>query len=312
MGEPFQLIAGVDVGGTKIVGGLATREGRVIASARAATPASGGDAVIEAIADLLRQVLSGAGLPGTDVASLGLAVPAVIDQARGAVLWAPNIRGWDKETLVAGPIGEALGTRASLHYDGHAWVAGEWWLGAARGARDVALVAVGTGIGGGLILGGRLHRGRVGVAGAIGWWVPDYKEVGAGRRQPQGLLESIAAGPAIARAAGRPTAEEAFQAARQGDPAALQAVGEAAAALGAAVANLVSLLDPQVVVLAGGVIAGGGDLVLPRVQEIVGNESQPQVAAGVRIVAAALGEDAPWLGAARLGMCESEGEKGGC
>jgi glucokinase len=312
MGEPFQLIAGVDVGGTKIVGGLATREGRVIASARAATPASGGDAVIEAIADLLRQVLSGAGLPGSDVASLGLAVPAVIDQARGAVLWAPNIPGWDTEAPVVGPISEALAIQTSLHYDGHAWVAGEWWLGAARGARDVALVAVGTGIGGGLILGGRLHRGRVGVAGAIGWWVPDYRQAGGERRQSQGLLESIASGPAIARAAGRPTAEEAFQAARQGDPAALRAVETAAAALGAAVANLVSLLDPEVVVLAGGVIAGGGDLILPRVQEIVGNESQPQVAAGVRIVAAALGEDAPWLGAARLGMCESEGEKGGC
>jgi glucokinase len=142
--------------------------------------------------------------------------------------------------------------------------------------------------------------------------VPDYEEVGAGRRQIQGLLESIAAGAAIACAAGRSTAEEAFQAARQGDPAALRAVGAAAAALGAAVANLVSLLDPEVVVLAGGVIAGGSDLILPRVQEIVGNESQPQVAAGVRIVAAALGEDAPWLGAARLGMCKSEGEKGGC
>jgi glucokinase len=310
MTEPRELIAGVDVGGTKIVGGIATREGRVIASARAATPASGGDAVIEAIADLLRRILADAGVPGSDVASLGLAVPAVIDQARGAVLWAPNLRGWDKETLVAGPIGEPLGTRASLHYDGHAWVTGEWWLGAAQGARDVALVAVGTGIGGGLILGGRLHRGRVGVAGAVGWWVPDYEEVGAGRRQSQGLLESIAAGPAIARAADRPTAEEAFQAARQGDPAALRAVAEATAALGAAVANLVSLLDPEVVVLAGGVIAGGSDLILPRVQEIVGNEAQPQLAAGVRIVAAALGEDAPWLGASHLALTDVEAAKG--
>ena len=312
MSEPRALVAGVDVGGTKIVAGLATSEGRFIASARAATPASGGDAAIEAIADLLRQLLSGAGVSGSDVASLGIAVPAVIDKARGSILWAPNIPGWDSETPLAAPISHALGITTSLHYDGHAWVTGEWWLGAAKGARDVALVAVGTGIGGGLILGGRLHRGRVGVAGAVGWWVPDYEEVGAGRRQIQGLLESIAAGPAIARAAGTPTAEEAFQAARQGDPAALRAVGDAAAALGAAVANLVSLLDPEVVVLAGGVIAGGSDLILPRVQEIVGNESQPQVAAGVRIVAAALGEDAPWLGAARLGICESEGKKGGC
>jgi glucokinase len=323
--RPSELLAGVDVGGTKIAAGLATREGRVIASARIATPASGGDAVIEAIADLVRRILSDAGVPASDVASLGIAVPAVIDTARANVLWAPNIPGWDKEgtagsslplphsdkgTPLAAPISHALGIATSLHYDGHAWVMGEWWLGAARGARDAALVAVGTGIGGGLILGGRLHRGRIGVAGAIGWWVTDCAEMGSGRRETHGQLESVASGPAIARAAGRQTADEALQAARQGDPAAVRAVGEAAAALGAAVANLVSLLDPEVVVLAGGVIAGGGDLLLSRVQEIVSREAQPQIAAGVRIVPAALGEEGPWLGAARLAFTDVEAVKG--
>jgi glucokinase len=120
MSEPRELVAGVDVGGTKIVGGLATREGRIIASARMPTPASGGDAVIEAIADLLRQALSDAGVSGSEVASLGIAVPAVIDKARGSILWAPNIPGWDTETPLLGPISEALAIRTSLHYDGHA------------------------------------------------------------------------------------------------------------------------------------------------------------------------------------------------
>jgi glucokinase len=339
MSQPPRLIAGVDVGGTKIAAGLATRDGRVIASARIATPASG-DAVIEAIADLLRRILSDAGVPGSGVASLGIAVPAVIDRIRGNVLWAPNIPGWDKEgtagfslphphsdkegtagfslplphsdkgTPLAAPISHALGIATSLHYDGHAWAVGEWWLGAAKGALDAALLAVGTGIGGGLILGGRLHRGRIGVAGAIGWWVTDRAEMGPRRRETHGQLESVASGPAIARAAGKQTADEAFQAARQGEPAAVRAVSEAAAALGAAVANLVSLLDPEVVVLAGGVFAGGGDLLLPRVQEIVSQESQPQIAAGVRIVPAALGEDAPWLGAARLGSDSDGGRRG--
>ncbi|MFB3879706.1 MAG: ROK family protein [Armatimonadota bacterium] len=300
MAGPRQLIAGVDVGGTKIAAGLSTREGKVIASDRVPTPQAAGHAVLTAIIELLRRLCAEAKADSGDLAAIGVSVPAVTDQARGAVLWAPNIPGWDRETLVAGPISEAIGAHTSLHYDGHAWVAGEWWLGAARGARDVALLAVGTGIGGGLILDGKLHRGRVGVAGAVGWWVPDYTQAGQQRRHREGLLESIASGPAIARAAGQPTAEEAFAAARQGDPTARRAIADAASALGAAVASLVSLLDPEVVVLAGGVITGGGDLILPRVQEIVANEAQPQAAPGVRIVPAALGENAAWLGAARL------------
>lgn len=305
-----ELIAGIDVGGTKIAAGLAARDGRVIASGRVPTPQTDGPAVLTAIVQLLQRLLTEAHAAGSDLAAIGLSVPAVTDQERGAVLWSPNIRGWDEETLVAGPLGEAIGAPASLHYDGHAWVMGEWWLGAAKGAREAALVAVGTGIGGGLILGGQLHRGRVGVAGAIGWWVTDHSEMGPDRRETHGQLESVASGPAIARAAGKQTADEAFQAARQGDPAAVRAVSEAAAALGAAVANLVSLLDPEVVVLAGGVIAGGSDLLLPRVQEIVSREAQPQIAAGVRIVPAALGEDAPWLGAARLALTDVEAVKG--
>jgi len=302
-----ELVAGVDVGGTKMVAGLATRDGRIIAAHRAPTP---GSDVGSAIIGLLRRVLSQVGVSASEVASVGVAVPAVTDRKRGTVRWAPNIGGWGAETPLADPIADALGIGASLHYDGHAWVAGEWWLGAARGARDVALVAVGTGIGGGLILDGRLHRGRVGVAGAIGWWVFDCSRVGHSRREGEGLLESVASGPAIARAAGTQDAKEAFEAARQGDGAARRAVDNAATALGAAVASLVSLVDPEVVVLAGGVITGGGDLFLPRVQEIVRHEAQPQMASGVRVVLAELGEDAPWLGGAKLALSDLEGEKG--
>jgi glucokinase len=177
---------------------------------------------------------------------------------------------------------------------------GEWWCGAARGAKDVALVAVGTGIGGGLILGGRLHTGRVGAAGAIGWWTREWRPDETTGRSARRNLEAIASGPAIAAAAGKETAYEAFEAARKGDPKARQAVGEASHALGLAVANLVSLVDPDIVVLAGGVINGGTDLVLPRVQRLVLQEAQPQIARAVRVVVAKLGEDAAWLGAARL------------
>jgi glucokinase len=295
--------------------------------------------VVSAIIELLRQVFADARVTADDLVTIGIAVPAAIARASGTVLWAPNVHGWDKETPVAGEVAQALSVRTSLHYDGHAWVMGEWWLGAARGARDVALIAVGTGIGGGLILDGHLHRGRIGVAGAIGWWITDYREAPPAPRKPRasgaaaaepplregdrerrereacpevrrrGMLESVASGPAIARAAGTETTEEAFQAARRGHPRALRAIEAAARAIGAAAADLASLLDPEVIVLAGGVIAGGGALLLPVVQEIVRNEAQPHIAAAVRIVPADLGDDAPWLGAARLAL-DSAGEKG--
>jgi glucokinase len=315
--RPAALIAGVDVGGTKIVAGIAARDGRVIASGRLPTPGSGERPVVSAIIQLLRQVFADAKATPDDVVTIGIAVPAAIARASGAVLWAPNVHGWDRETPVASEVAQALSVETSLHYDGHAWVMGEWWLGAARGARDAALIAVGTGIGGGLILDGRLHRGQVGVAGAIGWWVTDYRRAGRDRREPEacpearrtGMLESVASGPAIGRAAGTDTAEQAFQSARRGDPRALRAVEAAARATGAAAANLASLLDPEVIVLAGGVIAGGGDLLLPVLREVVRNQAQPHIAAGVRIVPAELGDDAPWLGAAKLAL-DSADEKG--
>jgi glucokinase len=186
---------------------------------------------------------------------------------------------------------------------------GEWWRGAARGARNAALVAVGTGIGGGLVIGGRLHEGRVGVAGALGWWVTEWSEAGSGRRSEAGSLEAIASGPAIAGAAGRESALAAFEAARRGDRRSQTAVGNAAQALGWATANLVSLVDPDIVVLAGGVIAGGADLLLPRVREIVRSEAQPQIAHDVPVVAAELGEEAAWLGAGKLAVEQRRGQE---
>ncbi len=306
-----RLTVGVDVGGTKIAAGIADEHGRTLASRREATAREGGSDVVAQIARLVEALSAESGAERSAIGGIGIAVPAVIERARGRVLWAPNIAGWQAPIEVVGPVGEALGIPASLHYDGHAWVMGEWWRGAARGARDAALVAVGTGIGGGLILGGRLHTGRVGVAGALGWWVMDWPDAGARKDPVRGDLEALASGPAIASAAGTDTAEQAFEAAREGDQRARDAVEQAARALGSAAANLVSLVDPEIVVFAGGVIAGGGDLLLPRIRDIVRGRAQPQMAPGVRVSAAELGEDAAWMGAAKLAAGQLEDKEEG-
>jgi len=294
-----RLLAGIDVGGTKIAAGIVDGDGRILASRRVPTAPPGGVRVVDQIIDLLRELIPQFAPAPEAVDAIGIAVPAVIDRPGGAVLWAPNIPGWQERVPVAPPISDALGLPVSLHYDGHAWVMGEWWRGAARGAQHVALIAVGTGIGGGLLLGGRLHTGHVGVAGALGWWALDRQHAGT-PSSIRGGLESIASGPAIARAAGADTAEAAFHAAREGDPTARTAVANAAHALGLAAADLASLLDPEVIVLAGGVMTGGADLLLPTIQDLVRRVSQPQVARSVRLVPAELGEDAAWLGAAKL------------
>ncbi len=305
-----RLLAGVDVGATKIAAGIADERGRVVASHRVPTAAEGGQHVVDQITALLHDLIREEAPAQGRLAGVGIAVPAVIDRQADRVLWAPNIAGWQQEVEVARPVSHALGLPVSLHYDGHAWAMGEWWCGAARGAKDVALVAIGTGIGGGLILGGRLHTGHVGVAGALGWWAFDWRQ-GEATGSPAGRdLETIASGPAIAAAASKETAEEAFEAARKGDPEARQAVDEASQALGLAVANLVSLVDPEIVVLAGGVINGGADLLLPRVQRLVLQEAQPQIARAVRVVVAKLGEDAAWLGAARLAWQHTDQKEG--
>jgi glucokinase len=304
--DSARIVVGVDVGGTKIAAGIADGGGKAIACRRAATAEQGGSHVVSQIVRLLERLIADSNTDRDRIPAIGIAVPAVIDRGRERVLWAPNIAGWQTPIEVAGPVREALAIRATVHYDGHAWAMGEWWRGAAQGARDAALVAVGTGIGGGLILGGRLHEGRVGVAGALGWWVTDWREGGSARKPGVGRLEALASGPAIASAAGRDSAAEVFEAARSGDARSQRAVADAARALGAAVASLVSLVDPEVVVLVGGVIAGGADLLLPQIRDIVRCEAQPQMARDVRVVSAALGEDAAWLGAAKLAADATE------
>jgi len=179
------------------------------------------------------------------------------------VVWAPNLPGWRDV-----PLGALWRARfrcpVALENDADMAALGEAARGAARGARDFVVLTVGTGIGGGIVLNGALARGTGGVAGAAGW-------MRAGGRR----LEDAAAGPAWRRGGGR----------------------AAAAALGRAVADLVSLLNPRVVVLGGGVMAGPGRAFLPAIRRAVRRHAQPVAARQVRILASPLGNRAGVLGA---------------
>src|SRR5271157_2470845 len=287
----FALVA--DLGGTKIAVARVDDSGRVTHRLQAPTPSAGGLAVVESIVDVLHR------LPAKGAGALGIGVPGLA-YPDGAV-WAPNIRGWERM-----PLGELLRGRFGLpvlvESDRNASVTGEAWQGRAKGCGDVVFVAIGTGIGAGIISGGRLIRGFGELAGCLGWmavrdhFLPAYRAMGC--------LEFHVAGPGIARAAQRVfhrslDAREVVKRARQGDPQAREVLAQAGHHLGLALANLVDILNPQMIVVGGGV-AGAGSLLLGPARETLRRWAQPLAAKQVRISRSRLGARAGLLGAAKL------------
>ncbi len=288
-----RFVLAADLGGTKIAAARVEETGRIAHFLSAPTPALGGAAVMDAITGLLRQ------LPRERVCALAVDVPGQV-HPDGSV-WAPNIPGW-KHTSVRSILRRRFRLPALVESDRNACVTGEAWLGAARGCKDVVFVAVGTGIGAGIISGGRLIRGQGELAGCLGWMavasqiLPEYKGVGC--------LESHAAGPGISRAAGRKygreiSMEELVRQARRGDSQAVGLIAEAGRHLGLALANLVSILAPEMIVIGGGVAAAGA-LLLGPARETMQLWAQPLAVQRVRVVRSQLGSEAALLGAAKL------------
>ncbi len=292
-----------DLGGTKIAAARIDHAGRMTDRRVIPTPPQGGHAVVDALADLLSQ------LPAEDVCALGVDVPG-LSRADGTV-WAPNIPGWERM-----PLGAILTRRFRLSVlvesDRNAFVTGESWLGAAGNCRDVVFVAIGTGIGAGIISGGRLIRGSGELAGCLGWMAtreryrPEYKAVGC--------LESHTAGPGIARAAerlfSRPIdAREIVALARGGDSKAAAVIRAAGRDLGLALANVVDVLNPEMIVIGGGV-AAAGNLLLDPARDAVKQWAQPLAARQVKIRRSRLGSRAGLLGIAKLCFDRFEPRKG--
>jgi glucokinase len=285
-------LLGLDVGGTNIK--LAVLEDdRVAETSQTATLSEQGgpDAVLERVVALARSA--------GEVDSVGVALPGLFDED-GVALLLPNLHGDWAGRPIRAPLEQALGREVALVNDGHAFALAEARVGAARGAQDVICVVCGTGIGGGLVVGGRLHLGAADRAGEIGHHtvVLDGPQCECGNR---GCLETLAGARAIARAAGTATFDEAVAAARAGDVSALAALERAGELVGTAVANLTIFLAPQKVVIGGGV-AEAGELVLEPLRRTVfaraGNVAPLEQ---IEIVRAELGAFAGAIGAALFG-----------
>ncbi len=290
-GEGFALVA--DLGGSKIAAARVSSSGVLTHQLHTSTPAAGGARVVDAIADLLSE------LPRDGVDAAGVAVPGLV-RTDGTV-WAPNVRGW-RRTPLARMLRERLGLPFVVESDRNACVLGERWKGRAQNCADVVFVAVGTGIGAGIVSGGHLVRGHGELSGCAGW-LP-VREKHLPQYRATGCLEFHAAGPGIAHAGrrlfGRQVRTEQIVAlARSGDPRAIRLLEDAGRALGVALAAIVDILNPRLVVIGGGLAAAGTLLLVPA-RSAIRQWAQPIAGRQVRVVRSSLGDRAPLLGMAHI------------
>ena len=309
------LTIGIDVGGTKILGGVVDESGEVLATARTDTPRQGGKVLTQAIADIAKELLD-----KHEAGSIGVSAAGFVSSDRKTMLATPNIADWNGVNLDY-ELTTLIGLPVIIENDANAAAWGEAKFGAGRNQAHMMMLTVGTGIGGGIVVNGALYRGAFGIAAEFGHIrvVPDGHLCGCGARgcfeqyaSGKALLrharEAINASPEIARnllsrgdgtVAGL-TGSAITDAARDGDSVALAAFTTTGQWLGAGIASLSAILDPACVVIGGGVIDAGEILLKPtrealeRTMPFAGKHPYPQ------IIAAQLGNKAGLVGVADL------------
>ncbi len=306
---------GIDVGGTKVLGGVVDEFGKVLATERQDTPRQGGAALTQTIADIAQALMN-----KFDVASVGVSAAGFVSSDRKTMLATPNIADWNGVDLDE-ELTQLIGLPVIIENDANAAAWGEAKFGAGQNQDHMMMLTVGTGIGGGIVVDGQLYRGAFGIAAEFGHMrvVPDGHLCGCGARgcfeqsaSGNALLrharEAINASPEIARnllsrgdgtVAGL-TGKAITDAARDGDPVALAAFNTTGQWLGAGISTLSVILDPACVVIGGGVIDAGEILLKPtrdaleRTMPFAGKHPYPQ------IIAAQLGNEAGLVGVADL------------
>lgn len=310
------LVLGVDLGGTKSAALVLTPAGEIVCRFAAPTPASGGPAVIMPfLRDLARRALAQSPSPVTGV---GVSAGAPASALNGRVFSAPNLPGWGKDGApLALLLSEELnGLPVALDNDANATALAEHRFGAGRGTDDMAFLTIGTGVGAGLIVNGRLCRGATEAAGEIGHVAVETNPVRArlcacGLR---GCLEAYASGPSLVRIAvengwtGEASGPAVIAAARAGDAACTQAVQQGGQMLGRGIATLCMITNPERIVL-GTLAVHASDLLLPAIWSAVRERSWPRVHERLQIVPAELGDRAQDLAALCVWLAAPEEEK---
>lgn len=314
---------GLDVGGTRIAAGLVERKGRIVHEERRPTPKTGPFGIVDAIIDVIGEVSSG--VTASEIAGIGIGLPAQIDFRRQSVEFCTNLPlgGVDVRSLVMSRLKHSV----TIDNDGHTAALGESRFGAAKGARDFVMVTVGTGVGGGVFIGGQPYRGSRGLGGELGHMVVDldgppcpcgasgHLESYVGRpaivREARAAAETFR-GAAIKRKAGDDldaiTAEHVVELANAGDDVAVEIMSKVGHVLGESLVGIVNLLNPQLIVVGGG-IGESCPLVIEHATGVIAG----QALAGrrdVQVVPATLGNDAGVVGAAALAFDDHDSREG--
>lgn len=310
-----KLIFAADLGGTHLRAATVDRKGRIQFRFKQNTPqVKDANAIVDAIVAAVRECeKQSAG--ASEISAVSLVVPGTVKVEEGAVVKAPNLPCLDGFRLTAA-LTEQLGLPAILENDANAAAVGEMWQGAAVGCKTIICVTLGTGVGGGIILNGELWRGVDGAAAEIGHMCVDPFGGVACTCGSRGCLEVFASATAIVRMTreasprypdsilqGRDdrTAAMIFDAGKQGDELALEIFRRMGVYLGIGLANLINILNPEMIVIGGGVV-NGWDLFEKHMHHQVEERAFPLLAARVKIVRAKCGDDAGLLGAARLAL----------
>ena len=320
------LILGVDLGGSKILTAVIGSQGKMLSADHRITPArEGHEAVIGAILESAHRASEQACVAVSDLTAIGVAAPGLVNPDAGIVLTSPHLPGW-RDIPLRDMIQERLGNRTFLINDANAAALGELRFGAARGARNFIYITLSTGIGGGIVVDGKIYGGATGVAGEVGHMSidDDGPVCSCGNR---GCWETLASGTALAREARhriregastsipgyvdgdaeRVTAEVIHSAAQQGDSLAKELIARTGYYVGVGLASLVNIFNPELIVIGGG-LSNIGDMLLKPAFKVARERAYKDAFRAVRFASAELGQNSGVLGAAAFALQEMRGQ----
>jgi glucokinase len=315
-----RLFVGLDVGGTSMKAGVVDDNGRPLSAVSLPTEAYRGQAFgLERMCETIRRAVAAAGLDLRTVSAVGVATPGTMDIPAGVILDPPNLKPW-QNVPVRQHIQDTLGLPTAFQNDANAAAYGEYWVGAGRGAHSMVLYTLGTGVGGGIVIGDVVIEGEHSHGAELGHMkieMTNPRQCGCGR---WGCLEAYASAPSVVKRAqealdrpgalsalhalrgeqGGITSKHVFDAAAAGDALADRIVEDTAYYLAVGTTNMLHTIDPDVVVFAGGMIAAG-EAFLERIRGHVRQQAFPVPAARAQLRFAQLGGDAGFIGAAACG-----------
>ena len=316
------LTMGIDLGGSKILTAIVDPQGGMLSSDESITPATKGrEAIIQGIVDSAHHALTQAGLTISEICAIGIGAAGISSPEAGILFSSPNLPGL-RNVLLRDIMQEILGKKTFLINDADAAALGEFYFGAAKGVDDFIYITLSTGIGGGIVMDGKIHTGAIGAAGEVGHMTIDDKGpiCNCGNR---GCWETLASGTALIREARKRmergvrthileyaegdiekvTPQAIHGAAQQGDRLAKELIGRTGYYVGVGLANLINIFNPELIVIGGG-LSNIGDMLLKPAFKVAGERAFKEAFQAVRFASAGLGQTSGVLGAAAFALQE--------